>query len=90
MSNKYNGYTNYETWNVCLWLGNDERLYRELKHIKRYVPYDLDHQGNVVVTKEGAEALCDILLPEGTPDISRREMKNVNWEEVAECINELI
>lgn len=90
MSNKYNGYANYETWNVCLWLSNDEALYNELKRNKRYVPYDLDNQGNVVVTEEGAEALCDILLPEGTPDLTRREMQNVNYTEVMECINELI
>jgi hypothetical protein len=26
----YNGYKNYETWNVALWIDNDEGLYNRL------------------------------------------------------------
>ena len=33
----YNGYTNYETWNVMLWLYNEEHLYNELRSMLR--PY---------------------------------------------------
>jgi len=38
MSNKYNGWSNYETWNFKLWLDNDEDLHNyiigEIKKIK--------------------------------------------------------
>ena len=31
----YNGWTNYETWNVALWLGNDEGLYNLARRYRR-------------------------------------------------------
>jgi len=38
MKNKYNGWTNYETWNFKLWLDNEEDLHNyiigEIKKIK--------------------------------------------------------
>jgi len=35
MSN-YNGWTNYETWNVALWIGNDEGLYSIARRCRDY------------------------------------------------------
>jgi hypothetical protein len=32
----YNGWKNYETWNVALWIDNDEGLYRLAQECKDY------------------------------------------------------
>jgi hypothetical protein len=32
----YNGWKNYETWNIALWLGNDEGLYSLAKGFQSY------------------------------------------------------
>lgn len=35
----YNGYTNYETWNVCLWISNDEGLYNLSRRCADYADF---------------------------------------------------
>ena len=35
----YNGWTNYETWNVALWIGNDEGLYNLAKEAGNYTDF---------------------------------------------------
>ncbi len=39
MTNTYNGHKNYETWNVSLWMMNDEDNYDLVKACKSYDQY---------------------------------------------------
>jgi hypothetical protein len=56
MNETYNGWKNWATWNVALWLGNDEALY---KMARRFVNYkDLANElelCGVAETPDGAK-----------------------------------
>ena len=71
----YQGWANWQTWNVTLWTGNDEGLYNEL----RGQHYDA----------QLAEDHTKYLMPEGTPDMDNPgEYDDVDWDEVADAYNE--
>lgn len=97
MSNKYNGWTNYETWNANLWIDNDWRMSEHLAMITA----DLfgSYEEADTVCQLLAERISDMFLdmmPELEPsffsDVMSASFREVNWIEIARIFvdNELI
>jgi len=76
MDNGYNGYKNYETWNLNLWASNDEATY---KTIIANQPY----------TRAKAIILASRLFPDGTPDMNGIEdFEIIDWNQIIKSWNE--
>ena len=74
----YNGWTNWETWNLNLWAENDEPTYR---HVIAERPY----------TPAKAARVAFGLFPEGTPDMDGpEELDAVDWAEIAKAWNDIL
>ena len=76
----YNGYTNYETWNVALWLDNDQGSQEWLRNLAR-------GEGDI---HDKAESLKDA-IEEMNPlngqnsmfvDLLNGALSDVNWREI--------
>ena len=84
----YNGWTNYETWNVKLWLDNEESTYHYWTGRTRQIWDDSDTPDNAKY--ELSEALKDEItdeVPEITgmfADLIGAALGEVNWYEIAE------
>lgn len=76
----YNGYANYETWNVVLWVMNDEGLYEGMRTC------------NDDWTPDRAREFVEDYLPNGTPDFDdmgkAQAYDRVDWSEVAAAFAE--
>lgn len=80
----YQGWKNWETWNVALWFGNDRGLYNAVR----------EYRGKFNAAK--AKDFVLELLPEGTPDMKKLSpgelhtaYAKVGWSEIARDFNEM-
>jgi len=86
---KYNGWTNYETWNVKLWMDNDEGSYRYWQDIAEELWEDVEKDKDDFCTQmsrrlkdEHEENMPEL---QGTyADLLGAAMSVVDWYEIAE------
>ena len=77
----YQGWVNWETWNVYLWLSNDEGAYSMMMDFTRAM------HGRV--TPDGAQEFVTEMMPDGTPDFDDpSEYETVDWSEIADSMND--
>ncbi len=84
MSNdkEYNGWTNWETWNVALWVDNDYETYKRKQRFVMYKVWGRRYEDLV-------EEFCNEEYPNGTPDMDNSsEMRKVNYQEIADAWKE--
>ena len=82
----YNGWTNYETWNVALWINNDEGLYR---HAVRYVQQceRLDETVDYMVF---ADVIAMLYGPTTGDGVSWTDISQLDTTELDEMLTELL
>ena len=97
----YSGYENWETWNVSLWLSNDEGLYNETKDILLDNPpekLEFTHIGlgtsteeeDIWIIKETRITLSEFVdqLLDDNIITDKISIHRVNWKEVIEGFGE--
>jgi hypothetical protein len=91
-NSEYNGWANHSTWNVSLWISNDENLCNAAcKAVDT-----LKHRGTLdaTITPEWAKAFCRVEFAsafknEQTPDGIGINDPNIDWSAIADMIKEL-
>ena len=72
MTEEYQGWPNAATWNVALWINNDQDNYIEMRQLRPFTPLK-------------AELFCIKRFGSQTPDGHR--LSSVIWSAIAEDFN---
>lgn len=91
MSEKYQGWTNYDTWNAVLWLGNDERAYGMLMN-QLVFTVTQQHKKGAASYAQAVHTAAQSAFGAKTPDgvVITEKKSKVNWGEIAESYQEEI
>lgn len=92
----YNGWTNYETWCVNMWLANDESLCNEAAERAADVAgetesrssyWTLEESHRYTLAQNFKDWVCDDLAPDlgasFAADLLGSALENVDWDEIA-------
>ena len=77
----YNGWTNRATWNLMLWISNDESAYHFFRDLYRTI-------GGEVIEERIRAVRCDAYQWYGHTTPDGYSLSMVNWEEVVEHLDE--
>ncbi len=91
MSNdsSYNGWTNYETWNVNLWIQNDEGLYGFVRDGLESILDRCDNDWENVSHTDLKELVRDAFGSNKTPDGVSLFSNEIDWGEISDALLEL-
>jgi len=77
----YNGWKNYETWCVALWIDNDEGLYDESRDIIRHKSVN----DAASILKDWIDEMNPLMDDSSMwSDLMRAALSEVDWYEIAE------
>jgi hypothetical protein len=84
MSEKYNGWTNYETWLVNLWLTNEQETEQQLIEIIKNIKKDKNEFQKATELKDYVENMVSTDKASLQQDLINSALSVVSWLEIIE------